>query len=98
MRKAERLGRDYAETVAIRALGWLVGNDELRSVFLGASGLAPEELSQRAGDPDFLISVLDFILMDDAWITAFCDAEGLSYDVPMAARSALPGGAETHWT
>jgi hypothetical protein len=36
--------------------------------------------------------------MDDAWVTAFCDLQGLGYDVPMRARAALPGGAEMHWT
>lgn len=91
-------GREFADTVALRALGWLAGNDELLPVFMGASGTTPEELRQRASDPEFLGSVLDFILMDDAWVVTFCDAAGLAYSEPMAARRALPGGAETHWT
>jgi hypothetical protein len=37
-------------------------------------------------------------MMDDAWITSFCDAEGLAYDQPMMARMALPGGEQMHWT
>lgn len=89
---------DFADTVALKALGWLVGHETLLPVFLGASGTAADDLRNRAADPDFLGSVLDFILMNDAWITAFCDAEGLAYSDPMAARQALPGGAETHWT
>jgi hypothetical protein len=36
--------------------------------------------------------VLDFLLMDDAWVVAFCDAAGLPYEAPMRARAALPGG------
>ncbi len=93
-----RSGREFAETIALRALGWLAGHDELLPVFLGASGTAPGDLRERATDADFLGSVLDFILMDDAWVMAFCDAAGLAYTEPLAARSALPGGAETHWT
>ena len=33
-----------------------------------------------------------------SWIVAFCDAEGLSYDTPLRAKVALPGGGEVHWT
>ncbi|MEZ5779273.1 MAG: DUF3572 domain-containing protein [Paracoccaceae bacterium] len=92
------VGPDDAETLALRALGWLAGNDALLPVFLGASGIAADDLRESAADPDFLVSVLDFILMDDGWIAAFCDAEGLAYHMPMAARAAFPGGEQIHWT
>ena len=90
--------QDSAETVALGALGWLAGHDELLPVFLGASGASEADLRARAADPEFLGAVLDFLTMDDAWITAFCDAQGLGYDVPMRARAVLPGGAEMSWT
>jgi len=90
--------QDFAETVALGALGWLAGHDELLPVFLGATGASEADLRARAADPEFLGAVLDFLAMDDAWITAFCDAQGLGYDVPMRARAALPGGAEMTWT
>lgn len=90
--------QDAAETIALRALGWLAGNDDLFPVFLGATGASAGDVAERAGDADFLGSVLDFLLMDDAWITAFCDEAGLPYTQPMQARAALPGGAQTHWT
>lgn len=90
---------ESAEIVALRALGWLMSQDDLRGVFLGASGLAESDLRARAGDPDLLASVLDFLLMNDAWIVAFCDAQGLAdYDSPRRARAALPGGEAVHWT
>ncbi|MDY6858074.1 MAG: DUF3572 domain-containing protein [Pseudomonadota bacterium] len=89
---------DQAETVALKALGWLVGNEELLPIFLGASGATPDDLKARAATPEFQISVLDFLTMDDAWVMAFCEAEGLAYDIPMRARQALPGGADMHWT
>lgn len=90
--------QENAETIAINALGWLAGNDDLLPVFLGASGASVDDLKARAGDAEFLGSVLDFILMDDAWIVGFCDAQGLAYDTPMQARAALPGGAQVNWT
>ncbi|MHC0054424.1 DUF3572 domain-containing protein [Actibacterium sp. D379-3] len=90
--------QDEAETIALKALGWLVGNDDLLPVFLGASGATPDEVRSRAGDPEFLISLLDFLTMDDAWVVAFCDAAGLPYETPLRARQALPGGAQINWT
>lgn len=93
-----KMTQDLAETVALEALGWLAGHDDLLPVFLGASGASEADLRARAADPEFLGAVLDFVAMDDAWITAFCDARGIGYDVPMRARAALPGGTEMHWT
>ncbi len=92
------LSRDSAELLAIEALSWLVADDELLPVFLGASGAGADDMRQRAKDPEFLASVLDFLLMDDAWIKAFCDSAAYAYDLPLRARAALPGGAEVNWT
>lgn len=90
--------QDHAETVALRALGWLAATDDLMPVFLNATGASADELRARAADPAFLGAVLDFLLMDDAWVVGFCDAAGLDYEAPRAARQALPGGQQVHWT
>lgn len=90
--------RDEAETLALRALAWLVGNDELLPVFLGASGAGLTDLRGRARDPVFLASVLDFLLMDDAWVTGFAAAEHVPPESLARARAALPGGGNPHWT
>jgi len=67
-------------------------------VFMGASGLTEDDVKAQAGQAEFLVSVLDFLCMDDAWVIGFCDAHGLDYTLPMTARMALPGGADMHWT
>ncbi|MEQ8895756.1 MAG: DUF3572 domain-containing protein [Roseovarius sp.] len=90
--------QDAAEAIALKGLAWLAGNDELLPVFLGATGASEADLRAGAQDPEFLGSVLDFILMDDAWVLAFCAETGLDGRTPMAARAALPGGAQVHWT
>tara|TARA_R110002096_G_scaffold193939_21_gene375967 strand:- start:715 stop:999 length:285 start_codon:yes stop_codon:yes gene_type:complete len=89
---------ENAEIIALRALEWLAGNDELFPVFLGATGAAVNDLATSARDLAFLASVLDFLVMDDAWVIAFCESAGLAYEVPMQARAGLPGGANMHWT
>ena len=90
--------QDFAENVAIQALGWLAGQDDLMPVFLGASGMDVNDLKQIAADPVFLGSVLDFILLDDSHVTGFCDAANLPYETPMQARQMLPGGEVVNWT
>ncbi|WP_246831371.1 DUF3572 domain-containing protein [Pseudotabrizicola formosa] len=90
--------QESAETLALQALAWLAGHEDLLPVFLGSTGISADTLRSRATEPEFLGSVLDFLLTDDAWIMAFCDATGLRYDAPMRARAALPGGEALHWT
>ncbi|MEL6913453.1 MAG: DUF3572 domain-containing protein [Pseudomonadota bacterium] len=90
--------RQAAETMALGALGWLVGNEDLLPVFLGSTGTSEADLRARAGEAEFLGSVLDFILMDDAWVVALCDAQGWASTDLAAARAALPGGAQVNWT
>lgn len=90
--------QDVAETIALAALGWLAGDDELLPVFLGATGATEADVRAGAEDPVFLGAVLDFLIMNDAWVVAFCDRQGLDYASPMAARQALPGGGQVHWT
>ncbi len=92
------LSPDAAETLALNALTWLAGHDELMPVFMGATGASIDDLKSRAGDPAFLASVLDFITMDDQWVVEFCDGHRLDYNAPMMARQALPGGEQVNWT
>ena len=90
--------QEQAETLALRALGWLAGNDELCPIFLGSTGASVDDLKAQAGDPAFLASVLEFLTMDDTWVVGFCDACGYRYEEPLRARYALPGAESVHWT
>lgn len=92
------MNSERAETIALQALGWLAGNDDLFPTFLGATGAAVSDLRDRAADPAFLASVLEFITMDDQWVVAFCGEAGLANEDPMRARYALPGQGQVHWT
>lgn len=90
--------QERAEELALNALAWIAASDDLMSVFLGATGSSADMVREQATDPAFLGSVLDFLLMDDAWITGFCDAYQLDYRQPMIARQVLPGGNLPNWT
>lgn len=89
---------EHAEIIALQALSWLVGNDDLAPIFMGATGATVDDLRNGAGNPVTLASVLEFLLMDDAWIVGFCDFAELPYDSVYQARNALPGAGQVHWT
>lgn len=94
----QALPRDAAELLGLRALGWIAAQPELAGDFLDAAGASPEEMRERAADPEFLGFVLDFLLGDEAALLAFATDEGIAPDRPMRARAALPGGALPNWT
>ncbi|MFK5998436.1 MAG: DUF3572 domain-containing protein [Rhodobacterales bacterium] len=90
--------QDQAEVIAMQALAWLSGQEDLILTFLGATGADLDDLRRRASDPEFLASVMDFILMDDDWVKMFCDQDNLPYDALQHIRMALPGGSLPNWT
>ncbi|QFT96708.1 hypothetical protein FIU85_05295 [Roseovarius sp. THAF8] len=90
--------REAAETIALKALTWIAGHENLLDVFMGAAGAGRDDLLTGAQDPDFLASLLDFLLMDDAWIMEFSEAANVPPEAVVEARAALPGGVQTHWT
>ncbi|MEL7011844.1 MAG: DUF3572 domain-containing protein [Pseudomonadota bacterium] len=92
------LARETAEAIALQCLTWLIAEDDLLPVFLGSTGASEADLRAGATEPAFLGSVLDFLLMDDAWVLRFCEAADLAPEMPMQARQALPGGHSVHWT
>ncbi len=90
--------RERAEVVALQALGWLAGNDELWPVFLGSTGASVDSLRDQAADPAFQASVLEFLTMDDAWVIAFCEHAEFSNEEPFLAMQVLAGPSRMHWT
>ena len=92
------LSQENAEIFSLNALGWIVSQEDLLPAFLGASGASEGEIRERASDPVFLLSVLDFLMMDDQWIISCCDALNVPYERVSEARQAMPGGAEVSWT
>lgn len=92
------MNREQAETVALKALGWLMEEPDRMESFMSWSGAGSESLADGARDPVFLGFVLDYLMQSDDQVVDFCDHEGLPYDIPARARAALPGGEAPHWT
>ena len=94
MKKPVHNPREVAEIVAIQALTFVAGDPERLGLFLAESGLGPETLRTAAADPQFLGSVLDFVLRDDATVKAFASASQLHPTNIAAAHQAL---SDPHW-
>lgn len=92
------MSQDAAETLGLQALTWLVSNEELLPVFMGASGADVDDLRAGVSDPAMQGAVLDFILMDDSWVMQVCDYLQVPYEQIAQARAVLPGGDQVHWT
>ena len=92
------MNQEQAEIVAIKSIEWMAGNREILEQFLATSGATLSTLRDRVDDPDFLASALDFLLMQDRLVLAFCKAANLEISMPMSARQILPGGNNPNWT
>src|SRR5437899_8698621 len=94
MTKRTHNPREVAEIVAVQALSFIAGDPERLGLFLAESGIGPETLRSAAADPQFLASVLDFVMRDDATIKAFATASQLHPTNIDAARQVL---GDPHW-
>jgi hypothetical protein len=80
------------EVVALAALGFLAGEPERLVRFLALSGMTPQDLRERAGEPVLLAAVLDHLLADESLLFEFAEAEAMHPAEVGAARRRLPGG------
>ena len=94
MKKPVQNPREVAEIVGIQALSFLAADSARLGAFLAETGIGPETLRKSASDPQFLVSVLDFVLRDDATVKAFAKASELHPTNIAAAREVL---GDPHW-
>lgn len=87
----DRKAREHAETVALKALTFVLSDAGLRNRFIAISGTAPGDFESQIENPSFLAGVLDFLLANEPDLLAFCEAAELEPDVPSKAHWALVG-------
>lgn len=92
------VNRAEAETIALKAVEWMAADGTVFERFLNESGETTEGVQRRLGDAEFLASALDHLLRSDDAVMSFCSGYGLPFELPAAARRALPGGDAPSWT
>jgi uncharacterized protein DUF3572 len=79
-----------AATLGLRALAWLARGEGVDR-FLVVSGLDPAALRARAGEPELLGAVLEFVLANEDLAAAFCEEESVPARDIHTARHLLGG-------
>ena len=66
----KRINRDEAETIALSALSYITGHEEVLGRFLAMSGLEPGTIRDAAASPGFLAAILDYVASDEPLLIA----------------------------
>lgn len=90
--------RESAHILALQALAFVAADEDLLGALLAQTGLSPQDLRRRAGAPELLASVADFLMAEDARVLAFAAAAGVKPEMVARMRAALPGGDAPDWT
>lgn len=80
-----------AETIALRALGFLAAEPERLEPFLAATGLGPDTLRAAAGQPGFLAAVLDHLCGNESLLLEFAGNLSLNPEIIVRAQESLAG-------
>lgn len=81
--------RAEAETLALGALAWVLGDDTRRDRFLALTGLSPATLRSNLGNGAVLGAVLDFLANNEADLVAAAAAIAMSPEAVVAAWEIL---------
>ncbi|MGN7159108.1 DUF3572 domain-containing protein [Sphingomonas sp. SAFR-052] len=78
-----------AATLALQALGWIIGDETRATRFLALTGIEPADLRARAGQPAFLAQVLAHLETYEPDLIACADALGVPPAALVSARTEL---------
>ena len=92
------MDREIAETRALEVLTWVLSEDDLIQVFMGATGASQNDLRSNTLSHEFLLSILDFVLMDDRWVISCSKFLNIDPSQIQLIRISLDGGQEVTWT
>ena len=92
------MNKEIAETRALEVLTWVLSEDDLIQVFMSTTGASQDDLRSNTLNHEFLISILDFVLMDDSWVISCSKFMNIDPSQIQVIKMALDGGQEVNWT
>ena len=92
------MNKEIAETRALEVLTWVLAEDDLIQVFMDATGASQDDLRSNTSNHEFLISILDFVLMDDSWVISCSKFMNIDPSQIQIIKMSLDGGQEVNWT
>lgn len=87
--KSPALTRSEAETLALAALGWVLGDDQRADRLLALTGLTPDQLREQLNDPAVLAAVLDFLARHEPDLMKASEALQVQPQVLVSAQEIL---------
>ncbi len=78
-----------AEALALGALGWTLSDGDRAARLLALTGLTPDDLRARIGEPSLLAATIAFLEAHEPDLIACAEAIGVIPAELVAARSAL---------
>jgi hypothetical protein len=84
--------------IILKLLVFLSVDEDRLTRFLALSGIDPQDLRDRHGDPVFQGFLLDYLFQDDQMTSAFCEECEITPEALMRVRRKLPGGGEWNGT
>ena len=78
-----------AETLGLSALGWILGEPERAGRLLAVTGLTPDDLRERIGDPAVLAAGLGFLEAHEPDLIACADGLAVAPAALVTARERL---------
>jgi Protein of unknown function (DUF3572) len=91
MPKKARITREFAESLAVKALSFLAQDSDRLGQFLATSGIGPDMIRTAAANPDFLSGILDHIVSDEPLLLAFAADAAVGPEEVVQAQAALSG-------
>lgn len=89
----DRMPQEEAERLAISALSFFGEDPERLGSFLSVTGLGPETLRSAAGEPGFLVAVLEYLMGDESLLLVFAETRRVRPTMIAAARHVLEHAA-----
>ena len=81
--------RDNAEALALAALGWTLGEPSRAERLLALTGLTPDALRARLGEPSLLAATLAFLEAHEPDLLACAEALEVKAETLVEARRGL---------
>lgn len=89
-----RLTAEFAEELAVKALQYVAGDQELLQRFMAVTGVSPENLRTIAVSTDFKAGLLEFFAGDEPTLLAFAASIGEEPQIIAGASAVLSGRNE----
>ena len=84
------------EAIAIAALGFIAGDEQLLPRFLSLTGIHADQIRAAAKETGFLAGVLHFVLAHEPTLDKFCGFSGIEAQSVQKAHFILGGGNERY--